>query len=102
MIELRSEDDLWKLFRKTLPEDGHEHPGERAHEFRYVLDVLRDRKTKKPAFKPKCDDRFYYLSSRSAVAHVPQSALLDVGRAMYARDKNLTVHYLGTRRRASR
>lgn len=97
-IDLSSEDDLWKLFRATSPpEDGHQEPGERAQEFRYLLDALYDRKTKKtPSFKLTDRDRFYYLRSRSAEAVVPQSALLKVGRAMYARNQHLMVQYVGT------
>ena len=97
-LGLASEDDLWKLFRTTtLPEDGHKLPGERAHEFCDIWDWLHyriDGKAKrKPWFNLKCDDRFYYLRSLSAVALVPQSALLKVGRVM--RDR-VTVQYLGT------
>ena len=97
-LDFASEDDLWKLFRTTtLPEDGHKLPGERAHEFCDIWDWLHyriDGKAKRrPLFNLKCDDRFYYLRSRSAVAVVPQSALLKVGRVM--RDR-VTVQYLGT------
>lgn len=97
-IDLSSEDDLWKLFRATSPpEDGHQEPGERAQEFRYLLGALYDRKTKKtPSFKLTNRDRFYYLRSRSVEAVVRQSALFNVGRAMYARDQDLIVQYLGT------
>ena len=95
-VDFESEDVLWKLFRTTtLPENGHELPGERAYQFHYVRDVLHG-KSKKPSFKLKNDDRFYYLRSRSTVAVVPQSALLKVGRVMHARDRSLFVQYLGT------
>jgi hypothetical protein len=97
-LGLASEDDLWKLFRTTtLPEDGHKLPGERAHEFRDIWEWLHypigQKAKNRPLFNLKCDDRFYYLRSRSAVAVVPQSALLKVGRVM--RDR-VTVQYLGT------
>ena len=100
-VGLISENDLWKLFWITEPSvDGHKLPGERAHRFLDFWEWLHypiDRKAKsRPLFKLKNDDRFYYLRSRSGVAVVPQSALLKVGNAMYARERALTVQYLGT------
>jgi hypothetical protein len=97
---LSSEDDLWKLFRTTLPEDGHELLGEGARKFQYIRNAIYYRvkryEKRRPLFKLKDETRFYYLHSRSAAAVVPQSALLKIGRVMYARDQDLTVQYLGT------
>lgn len=96
MADLSSEDNLWILFRTTsVPENGHELPGERAQEFQYVWDALIDRKSKK---RPNLahTDRFYYLYGRSTGAVVPQSDLLRVGKALLARDAGLLVQYLGT------
>ena len=99
-LDLKSENDLWKLFRITKPPvDGYKLPGQRAHRFREFWEWLHDpigQKAKsRPPFKLKNDDRFYCLRSRSGVAVVPQSALLEVGDAMYKRDRRLTVQYLG-------
>ena len=97
-VDFESENDLWKVFRTTtLPDNGHELVGEQAKEFGYIRDVLYDRKSnKRPMFKLRDNNRFYYLRSRCAVAILPQSALWKVGRLMYERDKDLTVQYLGT------
>lgn len=100
-VGLISENDFWKVFWISRPPvDGHKLPGERAHEFFYVWEWLhypKDRKAKRrPLFKLKNDDRFYCLRSRSGVAVVPQSALLDVLDVMYKRDRHLIVQYLGT------
>ena len=104
-VNRMSENDLWKLFQTTTPsEDGHELPGQRAQEFQHIWKVLHSfvnrHEKRKPLFKLKDESRFYYLHSRSGLAVVPQSALLKVGRIMYARDRDLTVQYLGTNPRS--
>ena len=100
-VDLTSENDLWKLFWITEPPvDGHKLPGKRAHRFREFCEWLHgpigQKAKSRPPFKLESDDRFYYLRSRSGVAVVPQSALLEVGGAMYERDPVLTIQYLGT------
>jgi len=99
MAEIATEDDLWTLFWKTPPKNGHRKKGE---EFLYCDDLLQILNAKsfgedgKSQLALNDEDRHYLLSSDGVLAKVRQCDLRTAAKAM-AREKGMVhVGYLGT------
>lgn len=112
MIELRSEDDIWRLFGG----EDHNQPGKWQQSFlsveRHLLDtdgfhkhrpdvpapseVAKAKKKIKQRFPLKDTERLYLLTARGREVCVDQSRLLRVGKVM--KDRDLSVQYLGSAR----
>lgn len=92
MIDLKTEDDLWRLFGGQ----DHREPGIWRHSFEYVWNVLHDqrrleRKDVRPAFPLTDKTRLYLLVSRGRTVRIDQGHLFEIGKAM----PDCMVQYVG-------
>jgi len=100
MAEIATEDDLWKLFWKTPPKNGHKKKGE---EFLYCDDLLQILNAKSFGEDGKSqlvlddENRRYIISNHSSDAFVRQCDLRTVGKAMLRARGDVHVGYLGTK-----
>lgn len=110
MIDLRSEDDLWRLFGgedhlqpgkwqlsfEVLKRQLYDHDGFHKHRpDEPKVSEIKKAKTKiKLRFPLKDPNRRYLLIAGDRQACVDQAKLLSVGKAM--RDPELVVQYLGS------
>jgi hypothetical protein len=99
MTEIATEDDLWKLFWKSPPKNGHRKKGE---EFVFCDDLLQilDARSFGEDGKSKLDlndeNRRYLVASDEAHTFVRQRDLREVSKAMMREAGMVHVGYLGT------
>jgi hypothetical protein len=99
MAEIATEDDLWTLFWKTPPKNGHRKKGD---EFLYCDDLLQILNAKSFGEDGKSqlvlddENRRYLISNHSSDAFVRQCDLRTVGKAMMRERGMVHVGYLGT------
>lgn len=110
--EIKSEDDLWKLFwEDTLPGDGPTGPGDKAIFFVDLASVIKPKGSNGSRFPLKDSGRCYalytvfgrdcYEGEPEQQAVVSQAHLLSVGSALlHFRGDELCVHYFGGRTRS--